>query len=401
MIKKLVSVIAIIILLCGTMFVGPAFASSDAQKENVKQAEKEKDKGKDSEVDKEAKKQAEKDKKEKEKAAEVEKEAKKQAEKSEKEAEKLQQKYDEKLAKLYGKQLKSIDKRLEKLEEVLVKYNKKLSKVNKGKDKDKVTEEIAKEELEKDTIENKDEPEQAAEAIVQKADLNDEILEKDEEVKVEKEIKKPITQEDIKKLEDEIDKAEEAGDFAEDAIDDLKDGLNDIDKAANTNPDYSSKFTALQEQLDAITIELNAIKERGFGEDLLAPRYAKVVAIKGHVDEVLAAVNAVQKAFIEDKTAEVKEAKKDITNVNKPWNVKFNKALDEKQLSEMDIVVLDENKKVVETVFSPTGDMKTVTITPVSPYAPQKTYTVYIGKKIAGANGQKIKNSVKMNFSVK
>ncbi|PAQ12901.1 hypothetical protein CD798_17305, partial [Bacillaceae bacterium SAOS 7] len=196
--------------------------------------------------------------------------------------------------------------------------------------------------------------------------------------------------------------ADQADDSDQDT-DDADDESDDVENDLEDNPGYSGKFKALQNRLNAVTNRLDSLSAKAIDEVALTERYDRVKALQSEVGAVLLTINQIQdkvtKEIEQDDAVEEKESVKE-KDLMKEWKIQFSKALDEKTLSELDIIVLDQDKNLVETTFTYSVATKSVTISPLQPYQSGKTYTLYIGKKISSKEGKGLKNSVKMNFSI-
>lgn len=287
--------------------------------------------------------------------------------KSEEVGEKAKGKQEDKQKQNKGQtqQLKSVDKQLDKIEEKLNHYHEKLSE--KGDQSIKTP--IEGDEPVDVPIETEQE-EQSTEAI-------------------------PDTVESEQTT-------EESNDF--DLTDaEIEDEVEEVEEDLKENQGYVGKFHALQNRLNAITKQLDSLASKGMDSTILAERYDRVVALTNEVEEALATVNQIQDQIQEeiekDYTVQEKTSVTDAP-LTKEWNIKFSKILDTTTLSNLDIIVLDAERSLVETTVNYSDTSQTVTISPLQPYKAGETYTLYIGKGISGKDGSDLVNSVKMNFTV-
>lgn len=184
----------------------------------------------------------------------------------------------------------------------------------------------------------------------------------------------------------------------------IEEQIKEVEDKLKEHQGYIGKFNSLQNQLNAVTKQLDVLSSKGFDRTILAERYDRIASLSQELAEVL--------AHIKDVQDQVKEAIKKDTTVEeippvttipptKEWKIKFNKKLDKNTLSNLDIIVMDSEKNIIETTFSYSDKTETVTITSLQHYTAGETYTLYIGKQIAANNGLTLKNSYKMNFSIK
>ena len=87
----------------------------------------------------------------------------------------------------------------------------------------------------------------------------------------------------------------------------------------------------------------------------------------------------------------------------KRWNVKFNRVIDEASVTNTGVYIEDENGEVViGTNAILAEDGKTILIEPPAEgYHSRKTYTLYIESSIISKSGKKLKQPVKMDFTIK
>lgn len=271
------------------------------------------------------------------------------------------------------KQLQSIDKQLNKIEQNIVKYESKFTQWTnedkqdgEGQDKDKDKDKN------KDKDQDKDNP-QLNEQTQQTASVQSYSV-KDSNDKID----------DNEDLEDEL--AEE------------------IDGAVEEYNEYTGKFKALSNRLDGISKQLDNLITRGLDPALGAERTARIEELKVKLQASIDKITAVQDQVIDkiqkDHTAKVEDPKEE-TLTTKPWNIRFNKKLNEATLSELNIVVYDEQHQLIETTITHDAANKTVIVQPTQPYKVGSKYTLYIGKELSSEGGQKLKNSVKMQFTIR
>ena len=184
----------------------------------------------------------------------------------------------------------------------------------------------------------------------------------------------------------------------------IEDQVGEVEHELQGNPGYVGKFQALQNRLDAVKNQLDALSTKGVDSGTLQAYYDRVNALSVQINEGIAKVSQVQSKIQEKiKTDDRIQEKAPVAEVPvmKPWNIKFNKKLDAKTLSNLNIIVLDQNQNLVETTYTYSEETKTITVTPLQQYKVGETYTLFIGKEIAGSDGTSLKNAIKMNFSTK
>ncbi|MFK2827099.1 Ig-like domain-containing protein [Bacillus sp. B190/17] len=310
------------------------------------------------------------------------------------------------------KQLQSIDKQLDKIEKVLIKYQTKLTDIE-DNDDDQVedgAETEDKQDAEEQTEEKPaDESTTDGEKTEEQPQTDEQPVSETVENKAKASSEEIITNETVQPTEEiEDNELTDTGDQEEaEAEDDDQDADDDEDEVENEvkeHPGYMGKFKALHNRLNAVTKQLDSLSSRGADKAALKERYDRIAALHKDIDAVLAAITQIQDKVKEeidkDETVEERTPVKNAP-VTKEWRIKFSKKLDAATLSELDIVVLDEQRNLVETTFSYSDATKTITVSPLQPYEAGKTYTLYIGKKISDTAGTNLKNSVKMNFTVK
>lgn len=186
--------------------------------------------------------------------------------------------------------------------------------------------------------------------------------------------------------------------------DEIEEQVGEVEHELQDNPGYAGKLHALQNRLAAVTKQLDALSAKGFDPERLQVYYDRITALHVKIDGVLATIGQVQTKIQEKiKTDDRIEEKAPVVEKSpvKPWYIKFNKKLDAQTLSNLDIVVLDQNQNLVETTFTYSESDKTITVSPLQQYKLGETYTLFIGKEISDTNGKSLKNAIKMNFSIK
>ncbi|MBM7648451.1 hypothetical protein JOC78_001393 [Bacillus ectoiniformans] len=292
-------------------------------------------------------------------------------------------------------QLKSVDKKLDKIEEFLIAYKAKLASMEE------------KEETEKDTDVPEEEnqtPEEQEQELP--AEGTDEEPVNDDETTEEQTPQEPADEENAGVEEP----ADHATAQSEDVIVDedltdteIEEEVEEVENEVKAFPGYAGKFHALENRLNAVTNQLNALSRKGADSAALKERYDRIATLKAEITAIVAQIKGIQENVneeIEKDESVLEKAPVEDVATTKEWTIKFNQRLDEKTLSELDIIILDEEKNLVETTFSYSSKTKSITVSALQPYEAGSTYTLYIGKKISGLNGKDLKNSVKMNFSV-
>ncbi|MFF5996657.1 Ig-like domain-containing protein [Lysinibacillus sp. KU-BSD001] len=318
-----------------------------------------------------------------------------------KKLEEKKQKEHEKNLKGQEKKLESIDKQLNKIEEKITKYEVKFADLD-DNDEDEIKEDDQEPTTnpdentgETDSEEVNEENANAEETEATEEDDAEEETEATEEDDAEEETE--ATEEEG--TEEETEATEEEG--AEEETEDLEE---EIEEAVEEYNDYLGKFKALHNRLNAVVHQLDALNKKGVDSALVTERYDRVAALQEKLDAAVAKITQVQDQVIEkiknDSAIEVKPAK-EAKDPKKEWTVQFNKHLDEKALSELAVVVYDEQQNLVETTMTYNAEKKSIIITPTQAYKAGAQYTLYIGKEITSANGQGLKKSVKMNFTIR
>lgn len=292
-------------------------------------------------------------------------------------------------------QLKSIDKQLDKIEEKLTHYQEKLQ--NLYKPIEDLEGETADPTAEEETPESSD---QGAEE--QSSELED--------TNALSESGKEETNEDSSENESNAAAAADNEDVSEDTTEvdevdsSIEEEAGEVEEELNEYPGYAGKFNALQNRLDAVNKRLDSFAAKGTAAEELQSRYGRIELLSTQINEVLTALkelqNDVQEKVDNDESAEELEPAKSEVPASKEWNIKFSQKLNEKTLSNLDIIVLDTAENLIETSISYSEETKSITIKPDQPYKAGETYTLYIGKDISGENGLKLRNSVKMTFSI-
>lgn len=185
-------------------------------------------------------------------------------------------------------------------------------------------------------------------------------------------------------------------------MDDDSDDDDEVEKELKKYPGYHGKFNSLKNRLNAVSNQLNSLESKGVTSEELQQRYDHIEDLTYQINFILSSFEDIE-TKIKEKVKKDKKAKKierkDAVEQNKSWYIKFSKELDPKTLSDLDIVVFDENDNLIETVILYASQV--VTVTPMQSYESGKTYTLYIGKDIKSEQGYKLSNSVKMQFNVK
>lgn len=307
-------------------------------------------------------------------------------------------------------QLKSIDKQLDKIEEKLTHYQEKLQ--NLYKPIEDLEGETADPTVEEETPESSDQgaEEQSSEQEDTKAlsesgteETNEDSSENESNVDAataneEESEEEPISEDDS----DSIDNDDTTEVDEEDSS--IDEEAEEVEEELNEYPGYAGKFNALQNRLNAVNNRLGLLAAKGTAAEELQSRYGRIELLSTQINEVLTALkelqNDVQEKVDNDESAEELEPTKSEVPASKEWNIKFSQKLNEKTLSNLDIIVLDTAENLIETSISYSEETKSITIKPAQPYKAGETYTLYIGKDISGENGLKLKNSVKMTFSI-
>lgn len=336
--------------------------------------------------------------------------------------------------KSYMNQLKSIDKRLTKIEEMIVRYELKFSKMERDDDDDEdktaveektdgkpteekpaVNEEDTDEESNVHEEKSSDSSTTSETKLVKESDMpnstdmepiegSNEKAQDDEEeedaLEEAEEAAEEAKEEEEEAAEEAEEQAEEEAEEAEERAEDIAEELED---AIKEQSDYNGKMKSLENQLNSVEKKLEQLAANGADSSLIAERRDRIAAVKLKIAESAAEIGQIQEKVIEKIQNDTNvEERATVTeeNITKPWNIKFSKKLDQKTLSELVIIVHDEQNNLIETTATYDAD-KTVTITPLQPYKSGGTYTLYIGKELSSADGEGLKNSVKMKFTIK
>ena len=334
-------------------------------------------------------------------------------------------------------QLKSVDKQLDKIEEKINHYRTKLTDIQKPEDDiDELEDELEDEqELEEEALEDEEEAveskeetaddaaaeKQTSDGTVEETDTEDdsvnksldgntettgqassgETTEENSEGINEVDSEKPTEVEDAEQA---VEEQEELEDETEsvDSEDDAED--EDIEEELQNNQGYLGKFRALQNRLNAVTNRLDTLSSNGVDSTLLTERYNRIEALNNEVSKVTSSIQQIEKKIKDkietDDTILEKTPVEDVP-LTKEWNITFNNSLNKAALSDLDIVVLNQEQGLVETTISYSETEKKVILTPLQPYKAGETYTLYIDNELTSENGLSLKNSVKMEFTVK
>lgn len=315
-------------------------------------------------------------------------------------------------------QFKSIDKQLDKIEEKILAYKAKMIELEESEEisepdeaVEEPTDEADKEQPADETVEEPADGAEEEPADETAKEPSDEAVEEPASDTVKEpadgtEAEEPAVTEPVSTLDTVEGTLEEP--VAEEIIEEeaevtdeeIQQEVEEITEELDERPGYTGKFNALQNQLSAVSKRLDSLEAKGADT---AERRERVAILQEDVKTVLASISTIQEKVKEtvkkDKKAEEKKAVQ-TKEAAKEWKIKFSKSLDETTLSELDIVVLDTEQNLVETTLNYDVKTSAVTVTPGQPYQAGQTYTLYIGKGIAGTDGVDLKNSVKMNFTV-
>lgn len=197
---------------------------------------------------------------------------------------------------------------------------------------------------------------------------------------------------------DDLDDDSEEDDDSEDSDDDD----DDLDDDLDDEPGYRGKFNALQNRLNAVSLQLDKLEAKGGDAAAIESRRARLTATSGQVTEALAALGQIEQKVrrdFDDDDVEEKAAKLGVA-LAKDWTITFNKKLDDATLSTLDIVVLNAAGNLVETEFVYNDATKSISMQPLQPYTPGETYTLYVSKGVASTDGARLQSAVKMTFTV-
>ncbi|SOC06080.1 Ig-like domain-containing protein [Ureibacillus xyleni] len=272
-------------------------------------------------------------------------------------------------------QLKSIDKQLNNIEGKFKLYQSKIPKLSSS------IEELQKETQNAQSTETTD-------AVVENEQVS-ELAEPQEETVATEE----APTEEVVVEEPVVDNEELDGNSEEEVESELK-----------KYPGYEGKLNALLNRLNGVSNRLNGLSSKGAATEELQARIDRVEAMKVEIQKVKTTLTQIEKKVKEevtqDTSAEEKESQTPV-DTTKDWTIQFSKGIDISTLSNLDIVVLDEEQNLVETTISYLPDSNAVKISSSQPYESGKTYTLYIGNDISSESGLNLKNSVKMTFTVK
>lgn len=84
------------------------------------------------------------------------------------------------------------------------------------------------------------------------------------------------------------------------------------------------------------------------------------------------------------------------------WTIRFNHALDDTTVNNVNIFVQHESQKVDSLKVSPLADQQSVKVeAPKGGYLKGETYFLYVEKSVKSRNGQELKQPIKMKFTIK
>ncbi|RUL52207.1 Ig-like domain-containing protein [Lysinibacillus antri] len=306
--------------------------------------------------------------------------------------EKQQEKKQENQNKGQLNQLKSIDKQLDKIEEKLKFYKDKLPKLETPID------ELVEEEVEDVKAEEPASTDETSAPASTDETFNSDQTEaleesdgvKDSEAEKETQTEAPI-QED----------ATQAPEATEDTEEEVE---VDVEAELKQFPGYEGKFNALLNRLEAVTKRLDNLSKQGNASEALQERTQRLNSLKSEIETAITSLQSIQNKVKEEVNSDTKAEEKEVEEAveeNKDWTIQFSKGLDISTLSNLDIVVLDDEQNLVETTISYLKETNSVKISSAQPYESGKTYTLYIGNDISSENGLNLKNSVKMPFTIK
>jgi len=89
-----------------------------------------------------------------------------------------------------------------------------------------------------------------------------------------------------------------------------------------------------------------------------------------------------------------------ISDVNKPWLIKFSHKIKDSTINSYNIFIEDEDGNKLETTVLVQNDNKTIKISPSKPYEDLKSYKLYIEDKIENEEGKLLKTPVFYEFKV-
>ncbi|TSI05217.1 Ig-like domain-containing protein [Lysinibacillus sp. BW-2-10] len=281
--------------------------------------------------------------------------------------EKQQEKKQENQNKGQLNQLKSIDKQLDKIEEKLKFYQNKLPKLETPID-ELIEEEVEDVKAEEPTSTD----ETSAPASTNETSNSDQT--------------EAPTQEDVTEA-------------TEDTEEDVE-----VEAELKQFSGYEGKFNALLNRLEAVTKRLDNLSKQGNASEALQERTQRLNSLKSEIETAITSLQSIQNKVKEEVNSDTKAEEKEVEEAveeNKDWTIQFSKGLDISTLSNLDVIVLDDEQNLVETTISYLKETNSVKISSAQPYESGKTYTLYIGNDISSENGLNLKNSVKMPFTIK
>jgi len=337
------------------------------------------------------------------------------------------------------KQLLSIDKQLTKVEELIAKYDGKFDKMENKRDKDEAKDKDKNKDKEKDKNQGKDsgkdnsqdaespakqpalpdasteDNQQPVSPLTTKAptsddSLNDQQTSDKEQAKKDKEqekAEKEQAKKDKEQAEKEKEAAEEAAEKEKEAAEEAKEREEDLaeelEEAVEEYNDYTGKFTSLSYRLDGIGRQLDSLSTRITDTSLLTPRYEKIEQLRGQLTASADKINTIQQTVVDkitaEKDAEVKP-EAPVSDVMKPWTIKFSKPLDEQAISELNAVVVDSRNNLIATTTTYDAASRALIITPLQAYKTGEKYTLFIDKEIKSHSGKTLKKSIKKTFYI-
>ncbi|MEA4828243.1 MAG: N-acetylmuramoyl-L-alanine amidase [Clostridium sp.] len=88
------------------------------------------------------------------------------------------------------------------------------------------------------------------------------------------------------------------------------------------------------------------------------------------------------------------------SEVDKIWTIKFNEDIDKNTINSSNIIVLNESNSQVNAKVE-YKDSRTVLVSPVGEYEPEKNYTLIVNDSVKSAKGTKLKEPTRMVFTTK
>jgi len=86
---------------------------------------------------------------------------------------------------------------------------------------------------------------------------------------------------------------------------------------------------------------------------------------------------------------------------SKKWTIRFSSPIDESTANTTNVIVKDSSFNPVSVSIQASADKNAIIVTPNSIYASGKTYYLYITKGLQSSNGDSLKKTVKMKFTIK